>query len=419
MSLVRWLPRIAPLVLVAGLWGCPDEAPVCGDGVIGPGETEDSCCIDTGCAFGACDADSRRCREPWWDSCAGSSECTEGGPYLCRDQAAPAYDCDACGCPADGRCVGGACFLVSDLAGERERDEIPFDRPLDDYFALLDELARAPLTLATLGERLIERTRADRRAAAVVVGGFGPTADEAAVAAQLAADFATAGFAVEEHALTTVVDCTTAAAFATEQTADVGVDVALVPADAAHREVCARQAAFPACRLPTVSDCVLAAGREPLTVIAIDQDALLERVDRALLLRGTNVPPGQVLVVLDTLIGRWRETVDTLPVPETHEVELPSGTRVVRGMLAREDPPLWWVSLVSRERRAYGMLGYRLLWNDAAIQLYLLDNDLTGRDCSWSVDGPILNYVCESGAARVDVVIDTSDFTITSVTTAA
>lgn len=416
--------RVRSFAVVACLlapWvaGCPAPAAECGDGEVGPGETEASCCLDTGCAFGACDAATRRCLDPWWETCAGSDQCVAGGPRLCRDQAPPAYDCETCGCPDDGRCRGGACFSVGELAGERERDDIPFDLPIDDYFALLDELARAPLTLAELTDELVARARADRRAAGVVVGGIETTADEAAVATALAEGLGAAGFAVREHAVDGFASCADAGAVANGTTADERVDVAFVSADVAHREVCEREALFPSCALPTVSDCALAAGRVPLTVIALDHEALLERVDHALLLRATNVSQGQVLTILDSVINRWRQTVDTLPVPEEHEVELASGTRVVRGALAREDPPLFWLSLVSRERPPYGLFGFRVLWSDAATQQFLIDNDLTGRDCDWSLDGEALSFVCDDGTARLEAEIDTSDFSLTNVTTTA
>jgi hypothetical protein len=413
----RGLPVVV-VVLALGASACPPPDPVCGDGVVEAGEDESTCCEDTGCSFGACNAATSACEDPWADDCAGLEECLFDGPYVCRDLEPPGYDCGTCGCPGDERCEGGACFTVQDLAGVRDDADIPPDLPIDEYFAFIDELSRAPLTLGEVAEAIALRTRADRRASAVVIGSIRTSPDELAAATKLTQALVAQGLPAAETELAAAVDaCDLVAPIADDSTADERVDVLVVPADVAHREVCARQAMFPACALPTASDCLLSAGRRPATVMLIDHVALLARVDRVLLGRAANNPPGEVLFQLDLVINRWRQSVDTLGTPAAHAVELASGERYLRGDFARDDPAMWWLALVGRGASPWGLLGYRALWNDSVTQAFLTDNDLTGRDCTWEVAEPEMAYTCDDGTARIEATIDTDTLAILDVTT--
>ncbi len=415
------LPVLLALPLAALAFTSCEAPAVCGDGVVGRGESEATCCQDTGCRFGRCDEGSRRCFDPWLLTCEGAGVCLGDGPYRCQNPAPPAYDCAACDCPDGGRCEAGVCWTADELTQRRDDDEVSTSLDVEQYFALVEELLRAPLTLDELVGEVQRHARRDRRHSYVLFGSGSSSEREALLREELLrrlddaigldASGGTLVPAGEPHDAA----CDELYERARQELADERVRYAAGPADAVHRETCFHEELWPRCGPPTLAGCVTRAGRLPLTLLLVDFAQLLDVVDRALLIRSTNRPAGERQLHLDQAISRWRQTVDTWPAPEEYAVDLAGQPLVVRGQRSARYPDTWWLSLPARAKAPWGLLGFRLLWGDAATNAYLSEHDLVGRDCSWTVTSSEVRYVCADDAAEVSAVLDVATQSLLSV----
>lgn len=416
--------RVALALLLLGALpsslSCGERA-VCGDGVVGPGEDELTCCLDTGCAFGSCDEATRRCFEPWWLACGGSEGCLDDGPHVCRNPAPPAYDCASCGCPDDGRCEDGVCWSLDEVRARRDDAEVATDLLLGEYFGLVDELMRAPLTLDELVGEVRASAQLDRRRSVTLLGLVSASSRERALADRLLGALDDAGLEhVEQVSLLddeSAADdaCSSVEGLAAAHLADEGRSAVLAEATLAHRETCFYPDLFSRCGPPTLDGCVLRADRQPLGLVLIDFAAALDVTDRALLIRSTNRPAGERVFHLDEAITTWRERVETWPQPPDHDVTLEGDTVTLRAQRSQRYDATWWVSLGARGKPPWGLLGYRLLWSDGATQSFLVEHDLVGRHCSWSVEDEGVRYGCAAGGAMVSALIDPATQSLTSI----
>lgn len=391
--------------------GCEEPA-VCGDGVVGRGEDESTCCLDTGCSFGACDPGSRSCLDPWQVACAGSDACFEEGPYRCQGATPPAYDCGACGCAGDDRCEQDVCWSLDEIRARRDDAEVSTSLDLDDYFGLVDELQRPDLTLSELNAEVAAHAGTDRRHSVVLFALASSSEREREVAEELSRRLddegvlsLTAGASMLERDSLEAA-CERVEELATERFGDEGASFVYGHAAEAHRETCFYEELWARCGPPTLEGCVTRAGRLPLTLLLVDFAAALDVVDRALLIRATNRPEGERLFHLDQAISRWRQSIDAWPAPDEYAVALESGAVVVRAAPSARYQGTWWVALPSPGKAPWGLLGFRLLWNDGDTNAFLSQHDIVGRDCSWSLGATTVAYACENDGARVEAVID-------------
>lgn len=405
---------------LAGLCGCEPPA-VCGDGVVQPGEDEQTCCLDVGCAFGGCDEQQRRCVDAWTSACAGGEGCVGDGPYRCGDdEAPPAYDCGACGCPDDGRCEGGACWSLDEIRARRDAAEVPTDLDVEAYFTLFEELARAPLTLAELLTQAAAEARADRRRGVALLALSTGAARERRLGERLLAELGAAGLSVDDGLsfLEEALDeeaCASVEALVSGRLSDDGLVSVTATADVGHRESCFYEEQFPRCQPPTLDGCVLRAGRLPLSFLVVDFGASLDVVDRALLIRSTNRPAGERLFHLDGAITEWRQRIETWPTPGEHTIDLDGAPVTLRARASARYDATWWVSLSARGKPPFGLIGYRLLWVDGATQSFLLEHDIVGRDCVWSEGDEGVVYECENAGASVRALFDPTTLALVSV----
>lgn len=346
--------------------------------------------------------------------------CASERPWLCAADAPPRYDCDTCGCPDGARCEAGACYAISLLDGQRDLPGVPLDLALDDYFALVDRLTRGNTRYA----RWLDETQAaratDERLAALVVGQGTGRGREATFAARLAVDLG-----ADAIALPAALDRAGACARAAEETRARAPGEALfalsLPAELAHREVCAHRQHFPTCLVPFAADCVLAEGRLPLSLLVMDLAPLADDLERALLSRAGGFPPGQVDFQLERTIARFSQSLGSLSLNEDFQVDL-AGQRPFLRIAAGDEGAD--IALLYDEGREPALLkGFRVLWDDAPTQAFLIEHDITAKDCEATREddgsGPRVRFTCVNGAYRVDAVVDAVSFVLLEVTTSA
>lgn len=437
------------LVLFVGVLGtgCPPPEPECGNGVVEEGEDEQTCCVDTGCALGECTADGA-CKQPWVTACedAGEGECLPDSSLVCGAEsgAVPRSDCTQCGCAGEDRCEDQVCVDVDTRDAERPGPLPPNDLETPDFFALI---AAVNTMESTLGDTIADhrrRVRADRRADVHVVGRVGQTVgttsdnrvDEASgLEAQVVAHYLDALVTFDENTTVAVQDGFSPAPLATGDArvtplpaalesacADVEPLVrsaleqeepAVVIADAAvaHRESCVSPALFPVCTHPHLDGCIERSGAQPTSVFIMSTALVLDRLERALLIRIGNQQAFAIDGRLEQTITQWLDLVSNLARPARYRVDLDDGTPVyVRGrpMQSREGT----VFLVVEDREPWGLSAFRLLWNDAPSQAFFVEQDITASDCVYFRTDDLVTFDCEDNGARLFAEIDMPTRTI-------
>lgn len=405
------------LVMLAG---CPEEpAARCGDGAVDPGEDSTTCCVDVGCAVGACDRLTEEaepaCLMPWQQQClAFEGACLGGGPLACESGAAPPrYDCETCGCSDADACVDGVCYDAATRAGARDRDELPDALELSDYVALLLELrTHDAQPLAAIAALHAEEPRADPRRNTFVVGW-----DERSPGATVLQGAWLEALGASDVAAT-LEQC-----WQPESLWPEGARVARVPPDAAARATCAWPGMFVDCVLPLAADCVLGAGYLAETAIFLDLDVVLDDADAALLVRAGRAPAAQRDATLVEAINVWLDAAGTVAEQPGLAV---TGQGVDRfaAAYASDEPHVTWILLGAHTRTALRLQTYRAVWADPPSQQFLVAQDIQTRDCSFAFDDGApgapparVTMSCENAGASLIAEVETAGFTIVDVTT--
>jgi hypothetical protein len=198
--------------------------------------------------------------------------------------------------------------------------------------------------------------------------------------------------------------------------ADEGLTAAVVFAERAHRAICAHDELFPSCALPFVADCAQRAGRPPLVALVVDMDAVADDIDRVLLRRASNRIEAEVLFFLDQSIRVWRGFFEDLATPERFRVDVGARELVVRAQVDEDYGEVWWLAVPARGRSPWGLLGYRVLWADAQARAHLLEHDLWGRSCSWTLDVK-LTFTCTNPSGQLVAVMDPTTLALESLST--
>lgn len=397
--MARWILSSAVLLTTGALGGCPD-APAPDAGPVDAGH----------------EAPPALCEEEPAGTCGAER------PWLCEGGAPPSYDCETCGCPDAERCEQGICYRISLLDGQRDGQAVPTDLELNEYFTLIDVLTRGGESYGTWLDDVRARRGADPRLAALVLGEVTGEGRERALASRIAADLEASPVELGLEP-TREEACSRVGEAAAALPGGGGLVSAILPAQLAHREVCAHPQHFPTCQVPFAADCALREGQLPVSLLIVDLDPLLDELERVLLDRVGGFPSGQVDFQLERSIGRFRQSVGSLPVPAGFRVTLDGAETFVRFAPGDADAvdDADFALLLDGGREPALLLGFRVLWSDSPTQAFLVDHDITAKDCEVTREepreGPRLVYACEKGGYRVEAVVDASRYVLLEVTT--
>ena len=408
------MPTRALTVALAVLAGCPPPpVAVCGNGVVEAGETEGTCCTDVGCAFGACAPDGRGCAMPW-DACAAGS-CA--GAYACVADGPPSYDCAQCGCPGADACYEGVCYDAATRSSERTDPTVSTSLDLPAYVRFLTDFAAAAAIVAgdngpvlfadVIAQEVTPAVHADPRHTVLIVGAQ-QGADVFGVIDGLLSGIGIAPTADLDHP---AAPCTDVAAAAAAGLAPDTFVVARVDDEDAGAFTCAYDTTFPRCDLPQTAECVLRAGRIPITVVVVDLKVTLPQMDEQLLLRCGREPQALVGTFLDEAVDRFTAAAAIIPNQGARAI----GTRVGETVTVGDGE--LFVVLADFDAKPFRTGAFRTLWRDATAQQFLVDHALTPRDCAFTVDANTVSIHCAAGGASLDATVDAGDFTLVDVTT--
>lgn len=406
----------AALVVTLAL-ACP-KAPACGDGVVQAGETEATCCADTGCAFGACVQNA--CTAPWAAACAsaGAGACT--GSFVCGDDvtAPPAYDCATCGCSGGDACSDGVCASAELRGLARTATSVPADLDLPEYTRLYSDLAAARTSLLTVAEWSAQVSAAmhtDPRVNTVVLGAL-PGSDTGTVSDAILAglDFQPASVLAVDAQLDAPGDaCAAVAASSSTSLLPAALTIATVGDDEATHITCPYLGTYASCTLPQVDACVERAGRIAVSAAVLDLKVTMPILDEALLVRCGHAPQAQRGQFLDLALNAF--TVAAAVVGA--EAGLAVGDRFVAVYPQDASGLASFVVLADPAATPVRVGTFRAVWSDPAAQTFLVDHDVQTADCTFDLSAPVVAMHCARGAASLDAHVDSADFHLVDVTT--
>ncbi|HEY4223945.1 MAG TPA: hypothetical protein VGO62_21465 [Myxococcota bacterium] len=391
---------------------CP-SAPVCGNGVVEEGESETTCCADTGCAFGACSNANGpgACVPPWVSSCSGAAVDAGGcsGSYVCSGSSdAPAFDCATCGCDNGASCTDNVCVDAVTRGDEPGSDTIADDLDLDAYTKLYTDFEgqRQPDTLAALAAQMKASMHADSRIDTIVLGAD-VDADtdliESAIEPVLALG---APHTLERPA------CDDLGAAASAGLLPGTFVVAHVDDDKAERVTCPIPATYPSCALPMASDCVVASGRFAETLIVVDMAVALDKIDALMVVRAGFEVPGRVQTVLDQGASHFAVARGLLENASNLTVD---GRNA--GSYATGDPLVHFVVISApASAQPRRIESFRALWLEPGTQDFMVQNDILPVDCTYEF-ADVISVHCETGGASVDATVSASTFQLLDHTT--
>ena len=402
---------------LAALLGCPEEPARCGDGAVDPGEDEESCCTDTGCALGGCGAPFEEgvlvCYLPWEYDCRDrAGQCVEGTPQRCSEGAAPpSYDCAGCGCAAADACVDGVCYDAATRAFARDVDALPDDLDFSEYLALpLFLRSYDAFSLAEVARDLGGHPRPDPRLNTFILGWDERSQSWDPVVGAFLEASGTGELPRSD------VDCVPGTGLWPE-----GAIVSVVAPDRASRATCAYPGMFIDCALPTNADCALGAGYLSRSVVFLDLDVVLDDADQAMLIRAGRAAPELRDAALVEALGVWRDASTAVSAQPGRAV----GDRFA-AVWPGDPQGTYWVLLRARADAALRLETYRAVWSDPPSQQFLIDHDIQTRACSFTLVGdgddppwlPSNVYLsCANAGATLNANVETAGFTLVDVTT--
>lgn len=401
---MRVVVAFASLVFVVGLSACPEPE----DGGLGTPLPQAWTALCDGLDDGACLDD-------------GPLQCVEGGP--------PRAACEACGCAGGDACVAttGDGVCASRVVREAVRDADVVSDGLDDatYLALwdlLDDATGSRLTLVEWRDSLARQAETDGRQRVVVVGREGGDRGDLVIAALRevgATDLAPAGATCADRA---------AAAAALEVPTifgpvDLVVDLGAV--DDAHSALCALPGSVPSCVLPHRASCLARGGLLPQTVVVVDDDVFLARLDDALVRSVARVGRATWEQRLDSVVATFSARV----LQQRSEPRFVVGDDEIRLVEvpvvdATVDPSLgslfiaWLPRFDTLPARS---ISFRALWRDGPTRVFLTDHDIVPADCAFDVGlTGVVEVVCVgSDGAVVEATVDAARAAIVDVTRTA
>ena len=390
------------LCMLAGCDGCGAAPVVCGDGSLGAGEDEVTCCEDAGCVVGRCQA-GQGCVMPWDDFCAAVDGCVASSPYRCVAGDVPAYDCGACGCSGADACTDGLC--LSAAVRDAARDLVVVDDGLEDliYTSLWRHLVNADaLQLQELLERVGQRRQDDPRRDVLVVGISG-------------GERTTKLLSIFDGAVLdpTCAELGAAAADGLYPQVDI---VAAVGEDEANDVTCLWPGSYARCLPPHFAGCVEQAGRLAETLIVVDGDRAATVMDDALLRKAARANREQWGARFDDVLQVFVDAMDAVEPDAAFHVDVDGEPLEIRSIPDDDNDDVVWVFLPTTAR-PYRIGSFRVLWRDAPTQAFLATHDIRPGDCVFDVVDTLVNVDCENDGATLHAIVDSDTFSLISVET--
>lgn len=388
--------RFGLVAVLAAACGAGEQGSACGE-----------------CEVGVCDEATATCVDPWTLSCpAVTNECSTELPYVC-DGEPPSYDCGACGCPGSDTCFEAVCFGPAVIALEDTQPLIPDDLPTADYFAFIDRAMTADdMTFSELIDRLDSDFRGDRRMTALLLGETHGSEDEQAVGKAVLRELVARGWNIPEIAiegeqpildvepladigivghnvvgdLTNVAHCNDVEPKVAGLLNDQSIYAMYSGSGHTSQEICHHNMHWSICDLPHVSECVTRAGRKAAVVILFDPDIWMWQIDRTLLWRsGTNLSDRAAFTAeLEANLARWNDSFTAQTADRGDDATVEGRDVNVRVLPAEHADNVYIAYFPRPARPAYMHEVYRAVWNDPALQDFLVAHDMTPGRCSIS-----------------------------------
>jgi hypothetical protein len=201
------------------------------------------------------------------------------------------------------------------------------------------------------------------------------------------------------------------------------VDVGAV--DDAHSALCALPGSVPSCVIPHRASCLARGGLLPQTVVVVDDDVFLARLDDALVRSVARVGRSTWEQRLDSVIATFSSRV----LQQRAEARFVVGDDEIRLVEvpvpdAAVDPsigPLFFAWLPRFDVIPSRSISFRALWLDGPTRVFLTDHDVVPADCDFDIGiTGVVEVVCvASDGAVVDATIDATRALIVDVTRTA
>lgn len=374
----------------------------------------------------------------WTTLCEGVDvgACLGDGPLQCGEAGPPRAACETCGCPGGDACVvsagdDGVCASRAVREAVRDDDAVSDALADDVYLALwtlLEDETRAPLPLQDWLDLARRQAEGDGRQRVVVVGREdGDRGDvvvdalRSAGASDMGLDDAVdipCGGRAEAAVALAIPDIISAT--------DLVIDVGAV--DDAHSGLCAFPGSVARCVLPHRASCLARGGVIPQTLVVVDDDVFLARLDDVLVRSVARVGRDQWEQRLDSVIATFaglvlrhrpeaRFAVDDERDDEVRVVEVPPEA----GSL---DPALGTLALAWLPRfdvKPVRGIAFRALWLDGPTRVFLTDHDVVPADCDFAPGlTDVVEVVCvASDGAVVEATVDAARAALIDIDTTA
>jgi hypothetical protein len=375
----------------------------------------------------------------WTALCDGVDvgACLGDGPLVCGEADPPRAACETCGCPGGDACVvstgdDGVCGSRAVREAVRDVDAVSDGLADDVYLALWthleDETNGPPLTLPDWLDLAARQAEGDGRQRVVVIGREADDRGDVVVDALRGAGATDLGL---DDAVGLPCDgrADAAAALAIPDTigaTDLVVDVGAV--DDAHSGLCAFPGSVARCVLPHRASCLARGGVIPQTLVVVDDDVFLARLDDVLVRSVARVGRDQWEQRLDSVIA----TFSGLVLRHRPEARFAIGdgggdeVRVVEVPLvdATVDQSLGTLALAWLPRfdvKPVRAISFRALWLDGPTGAFLTEHDIVPADCDFAPGlTDVVEVVCvASDGAVVEATVDAARAALIDVDTTA
>lgn len=365
----------------------------------------------------------------WTSLCddVAADTCLGDGPLACVERAPPRARCEACGCPGGAACVDGAgdddaVCASGDVRNAVRAADVVSDGLADDVYLalydLLDDDEQPASTLADWVDGARTAAARDGRARVVVIGRSAGDRADVVTAALGATSLALTGNTCADRA-------TAAATLATSTVVEAEADLEMIidegDVDDAHSALCGFPGSVPSCVLPHRASCLARGGAIPQTLIVVDDDVFLARLDDVLVRSVARVGRATWEQRLDSVIATYTSLVLSHRAEPRFAV-FDDEVRVVELATADvEDPTIgsvafaWLPRFTSLPVRS---ISFRALWLDGPTQVFITEHDLVPAECDFAPgitnvvevrcvasDGAVLEATVDAArSALIDVV---------------
>lgn len=360
--------------------------------------------------------------QAWTRLCDGlaGDACIDDGPFRCQQDGPPLARCEVCGCDGGAACVDGgdnsvdarkvcADADVRDLA--RDAAVVRDDLDDDDYLAIF-AVAKDGVGLSVAAREILDKPGTDGRTRLVVVGRV--EGDRAGVV------LAALGSPREQRIDREIDACLSRenAASNLEVPAFEGGGAELVvdtgDLDTASSAACHFEGSVPGCAFPHRASCYARGGARPQTVLVVDDDVFLPRLDDAML-RSVGRRSRElwdqrldeiIATIADEMLSRSPRADTTVEGGFEVRVSALDDATFADAYRVSDVYVAWMPRFSFRPAKS---ISFRALWRDGPTQQFMIAHDVAPGDCAFNVDdnnGDVFVVCTASDGAAVDAVVN-------------